>query len=119
MKEDWITHHQTCKRSLLLHSPPLIQGKVSVLGTAYHPEQDYHHYGESLTKSSMSASRCANPTRKPENWDLPSTSTPLHDVADNDSAREFLGDDKLRELALALTDKVLQRFPDWTTKEDV
>lgn len=59
----------------------------------------------------MSASRCANPTRKAENWDSPSTSTPIHGVADNDSTREFLGEDKSRELALAQTDKVLPTLP--------
>jgi type I restriction enzyme R subunit len=41
-------------------------------------------------------------------------------VADNDSARELMGKDKLRELAVILTDRVRQNATiDWTIKESV
>ena len=41
-------------------------------------------------------------------------------VADNDSARELMGKDKLRELAVVLTDKVRANASlDWNIKEDV
>lgn len=41
-------------------------------------------------------------------------------VADNDSARELMGKDKLRELAVVLTDKVRANVSlDWNIKEDV
>ncbi len=41
-------------------------------------------------------------------------------VADNDSARELMGKDKLRELAVILTEKIRQNASiDWTIKESV
>ncbi|MBR5643437.1 MAG: DUF3387 domain-containing protein, partial [Salinivirgaceae bacterium] len=41
-------------------------------------------------------------------------------VADNESARELMGKDKLRELAVVLTDTIRKNSSiDWTIKENV